>query len=124
MDRRILIGVGAVVVVAAAIIGATQLGGEAPKPTPTPQARVTPTPTPTASPLPLPQAGKGLSVGLTEFNPNLVASPADRSLPEPFSQWRDALGAIRPAFFRVVVDWAVSRARHPATVSRPEPMTA
>jgi hypothetical protein len=106
VDRRILIGGAVVVVIAAGVFALTRGGGEPPKPTPTPQARVTPTPTPTASPLPLPQAGKGLAVGLTEFNPNLVASPADRQLPEPFSQWRDALGAIRPAFFRIVVDWA------------------
>jgi hypothetical protein len=107
VDRRILIAGGAVVVIAAGVIALTQLGGgEPPKPTPTPQARVTPTPTPSASPLPLPQAGKGLEVGLTELNPNLVASPDDRSLPEPFSQWRDALAAIRPQFFRILVDWA------------------
>jgi hypothetical protein len=106
VDRRILIGVAAVVVIAAAVIGLTRLGGgREPKPTPTPRAQVTPTPTPTASPLPLPAAGKGLAVGLTEFNPNFVASPADRQLPEPFSQWRNALGAIRPAFLRIVVDW-------------------
>jgi hypothetical protein len=107
VDRRILIAVGTGVVIGAVAVAATQFGGgEAPKPTPTPQARATPTPTPSASPLPLPAAGKGLEVGLTEFNPNLIAGPDDRSLPEPFSEWRDAVGAIRPQIFRIVVNWA------------------
>jgi hypothetical protein len=44
-------------------------------------------------------------VGVTEPNPNLVASPADRTLPEPWAKWRDALGAIEPAYYRLVIDW-------------------
>ena len=62
--------------------------GAAPPPpvalaTPTP----TPSPSPTATPVPPapPAAGPGLAVGVTEFNANLVASPADRSLPAPWA---------------------------------------
>ena len=43
---------------------------------------------------------------MTEFNANLVASPAQRQLPAPWAGVRDALGAIRPAYFRLVLDWA------------------
>jgi hypothetical protein len=106
-DRRILIGLGAVVLIAAAAFGATRLGGgEPPAPTPAPSASATPapaTPTPTVEPLPV--AGKGLQVGITEFNPNFVATPGTVPLLEPFSHWRDALAAIKPRFFRLMIDW-------------------
>ena len=60
-----------------------------------------------ATPAPdLPIAGPGLAVGVTEFNPNLVASPAARELPAPWAGVRDALGAIRPGYFRLVIDWS------------------
>ncbi len=72
---------------------------------PAPAATATPPPAATPTPGP-PAAGSGLAIGVTEFNPNLVASPADRALPEPWNRWRDALGAIRPAFYRLVIDWA------------------
>jgi hypothetical protein len=76
---------------------------------PTPTSTATPTPTPTATPsptpVPPPAAGLGLAVGITEPNANLIASPADRTLPEPWATWRAALGAIRPAFYRLVIDW-------------------
>ena len=68
----------------------------------TPSSTATPTPSPAP---PLPAAGPGLAVGLTEFNANLVASPATKQLPPPWAGVRDALGAIKPAFFRLVIDW-------------------
>jgi hypothetical protein len=71
-------------------------------PTPAPAG----TPAPAPGPPPIPAAGEGLAVGVTEFNANLVATPAQRPLPEPWAQVRDALGAIRPAYFRLVLDWA------------------
>ena len=58
---------------------------------------------------------------MTEFNANLVASPADRSLPAPWAGVRDALGAIRPDYFRLVIDWASLQptADAPANLSAP-----
>jgi hypothetical protein len=100
-------GGGALVVVAAVVIVVvSQSGGPSPAPTPTATPRPEPTATPTPPPQPLPAAGKGLAVGITEYNPNLVASPANRRLPAPWGRWRDALGAIRPAYYRLLVDWA------------------
>src|SRR3954454_4909856 len=70
----------------------------------------TPTPTPTAvasaspTPAPIPAAGPSLAVGVTEFNPNLVS--ADGDPPAPWSTVRDALAAIHPQFFRLVIDWS------------------
>ena len=69
-------------------------------------------PTPTPAPTP-PPAGKGLAVGVTEFNPNLVAAPAAKQLPEPWNAVRDKLGAIQPGVLpardRLGVDAAVGR---------------
>ncbi len=103
--------VAATLIVAAAAYAISRFDNDsaaAPTPAPTPAvtaaATPTPTPTPTATPDPLPAAGQGLAIGVTEPNPNLVAG--DRAVPEPWARWRDALGAIRPAFYRLVVDWA------------------
>ena len=68
-------------------------------PSRTPIAKATPAPTP-------PPAGKGLAVGVTEFNANLIASPEAKEVPEPWNAVRDKLGAIKPAYFRLVIDWA------------------
>jgi hypothetical protein len=75
---------------------------------PTPTASPTPTPTASAipTPPPIPAGGPGLAVGVTEFNANLIASPGQREVPPPWTAARDALGAIRPAYFRLVIDWA------------------
>jgi hypothetical protein len=102
--RRLASIAGAAVLVAAAavVLVVSQSGGPAPRPEPTPR----PTPTAPPPPPPLPAAGKGLAVGLTEANPNLIASPANRALQPPWSRWRSAVGAIRPAFYRLLVDWA------------------
>src|SRR4051794_40956148 len=66
----------------------------------------TPTAVATASPTasPIPAAGPGLAVGVTEFNPNLVS--ADGDPPAPWSTVRNALAAIHPQFFRLVIDWS------------------
>ncbi len=51
--------------------------------------------------------GAGLALGLTEPNPNLIWSATARPrLPAGFGPWRDRLAALRPAYIRVVVDWA------------------
>lgn len=46
-----------------------------------------------------------LAIGITEPNPNFIWAPEDRPLGPPFGPWRDALAAMRPAFYRLVLDW-------------------
>jgi hypothetical protein len=78
---------------------------------------------PSGTPVPeLPAAGPGLAVGVTEFNPNLVISPAARELPAPWAGVRDALGAIQPGFFRLVIDWSAIQPSPdaPADLSAPQ----
>src|SRR3954464_4729864 len=91
----------------------------APPPAPAPSPAATPVPSPT--PPPAPAAGPGLAIGVTEPNPNLVASPSDRAVPEPWARWRDALGAIRPAYYRLMIDWPSIQphADQPADLSAP-----
>ena len=97
----------------------------APTPTPSPTPTSTPTPTatpaPVATPPPVPAAGPGLAVGVTELNANLIFTPATRELPAPWSAARDALGAIKPSFYRLVIDWASVQpsADAPADLSAP-----
>jgi len=112
-------------VIAASAFVIPRLDGDsqaAPPPAPTPVATPpAPAPTPTPTPAPPPAAGPGLAIGVTEPNPNLVASPAARAVPEPWARWRDALGAIRPAFYRLMIDWPSiqPRADQPADLSAP-----
>jgi hypothetical protein len=77
-----------------------------------PVAKGTPAPSP-------PPAGQGLAVGVTEFNPNLVGT---NTVPEPWNAAREKLGAIDPAYFRLVVDWASVQpsADAPATMDQPQ----
>jgi hypothetical protein len=81
-----------------------------PRPTPTPSSR--PSPAPTAPPTPAPVREPALAVGITEPNPNFVVAPgaplatAPGGPPEPFAHLRDELGAMRPAYYRLVLDWA------------------
>jgi hypothetical protein len=44
-----------------------------------------------------------LAIGITEQNPNLVW--ADREVAPEFAPWRDQLAALRPALYRLVIDW-------------------
>ena len=90
---------------------------------PVAEASPSPTPSPSPSPTPTPPpAGKGLAVGVTEFNANLVAAPAAKQVPEPWNAVRDKLGAIHPAYFRFVVDWASVQpsAQAPANMDQPQ----
>jgi hypothetical protein len=66
---------------------------------------VTATPAPTPPPLwhALETRGRRLAVGITEPNPNLISPSPD--IPQPFARWRDALGRIHPALYRLVVYW-------------------
>jgi hypothetical protein len=114
------------VVIAVSAVAIPRLDGDsqaAPPPAPTPVA-TPPAPTPTATPTPAPAppaAGPGLAIGVTEPNPNLVASPVDRAVPEPWARWREALGAIKPAYYRLVIDWSAIQpsADVPANLSAP-----
>jgi len=71
-------------------------------------ARMPAVPSPSATPAATatPAVADGLAVGITEPNANLVAAPGVFDVPQPWAQWRDALGAIRPAYYRLVLDWA------------------
>jgi hypothetical protein len=49
-------------------------------------------------------AGGGmLAIGITEQNPNLVS--AGKIVPPEFARWRDELGRLHPALYRLVIDW-------------------
>jgi hypothetical protein len=50
-----------------------------------------------------------LAIGITEQNPNLVW--ADRAVAPEFAPWRDQLGALRPALYRLVIDWPAIQPR-------------
>jgi hypothetical protein len=82
----------------------------------------TPTPAPTTAPLsPIPAAGPGLAVGVTEYNPHLVA--ADVPAPEPWESARQALGQLDPAFYRLVIEWDRLQPRAAADVNLDNPET-
>src|SRR4051794_3693885 len=87
-------------------------------PVPTPPT-ATPTPPPAPALSPVPADGPGLAVGVTEFTPNLVS--ADLQPPQPWAGLRDQLAAIRPDFFRLVIDWPSIQpsADQPADLSAP-----
>ena len=51
--------------------------------------------------------GEGLAVGLTETRANLLWSrEAQPELPDGLGPWRDRLAALRPRYYRLMVDWA------------------
>jgi hypothetical protein len=116
--------VAACVLTAAVVVEFNREDVAVPRPQQAPVAKATPAPTvpPAPTPTPTPPDGKGLAVGLTEFNPNLVASTEERVLPEPWSGVRDKLAAIRPAYFRLVLDWASIQptAEAPANLASPQ----
>jgi hypothetical protein len=89
----------AAVSLTALLAGCGDGGGDAAKPTPTPAE--------TRSPAVAKGTAKGdLVIGLTEQNPNLIWSPgAKKGVAEPFARWQDDVGKLKPAFFRLVVDW-------------------
>jgi len=70
-------------------------------PSPTPGASATPTPSP-----PPTAAARSLALGITEPNPNFLW-PAGREVAAPFDRWRESLARIRPAYYRLMVDWRV-----------------
>jgi hypothetical protein len=99
--RRAVVAFVAVAVVAVVVGVIVLAGGEEPPPPPAPE--------PTPAPLPAldaPARGPLLAVGITEPNAGLVAAPLSRSVPPEFERWRDALAAIHPAVYRLVVPWS------------------
>ena len=59
-------------------------------------------PAPTAT-APAPGAAPRLAIGLAEQNPHLIA-PGEA--PDGFGEWRDRVAALRPQWFRLLVDWS------------------
>ena len=83
-------------------------GSDRPEPVARATASPTASPTPTATPAAasVPVDGPGLAVGITEPNPAFLWSPLSRpQIAPPFGQWRDAMSALSPAFYRLVIDW-------------------
>jgi hypothetical protein len=72
---------------------------------PSPPAAAAPTPTPTPAPIDAPASGPSLAVGITEPNPNLLATEDVLQPPSEWARWRDELVAIRPALYRLLIDW-------------------
>jgi len=103
---RVGVGVLAVALVVGALVLARD-GGEEPRPA-RPMPTATPTPTPTPVPLDAPTAGPSLALGITEFNPNLVADLGYPIGPE-WARWREQLLRIRPTVYRIVVPWSSSQ---------------
>jgi hypothetical protein len=60
-----------------------------------------------AEPRQAPTPRGGLAIGLVEPNANLLWSRAARpDLAAGFGPWRDRVEALRPAYYRLVIDWA------------------
>jgi hypothetical protein len=80
-------------------------GGEASTPS-TPPATATTPRSEQAGPAPRP-AGEGLAVGIGETRATLLWSrEAQPELPGGMAPWRDRLSALRPRYYRLIVDWA------------------
>jgi hypothetical protein len=117
--------VGALVV--AGVVLAALRRDEPSEPAPPPRPTATPTPAPTATPTPearldVPTREPSLAVGITEPNPNLIAAPGARTVPAGWARRRDQLARIRPALYRLVVNWVrvQPRADVPPNLARPE----
>ena len=92
----------------------------APTATPTPdRRRATPTPVPTAAADPGRRAGPRRRGDGVQRQPR--RHPERAPIPAPWARRRDALGAIKPAYFRLVIDWASVQpsADAPADLERP-----
>ena len=50
--------------------------------------------------------GRSLAIGITEQNPNFIWPAGAKDVAPEFARWRDALGEIKPNYFRLIVDWA------------------
>jgi hypothetical protein len=102
-------GLGGLAAAALAVVVLVVLTGDGDQPRrerpPAPAPSPTPTPTPSPAPLDSPAEGPSLAVGITEPNPSLFA-PQDVIAPAPeWARWRDELVRVRPAVYRLVVEW-------------------
>jgi hypothetical protein len=88
--------------VAAALLGGCGGGDHPPKKPAAPKA----SPGPAEGTVGPPPDAPALAVGITEQNPNFIWPEAVRPVPDPFARWRDALARMRPAYYRLVVDWS------------------
>ncbi len=84
-----------------------------PEPHGTPDPGAAPTPAPSdpvgdlpRDPEPSPSEHGSLAVGVTEPNPNLMWPGGTGVVPPAFAPWRDAVGALRPHYYRLQVDWS------------------
>ncbi len=95
---------GGVLLLAGCQGGCSSSGDE---PASTPPAR-TPTPAPpapTASPVPTATPAGSLAVGLTEQNPNFIWPRGAHAVAPEFARWTDAVDRLKPAYYRLVLDW-------------------
>jgi hypothetical protein len=100
-----LLGLGWVVAGVLALVLLT--GGDDERPTAPPTAQEPGfTPAPRPGETQVVETDGSLAVGITEQNPNFVWAPGAREIGEPFARWRAALDRVRPAYYRLTVDWA------------------
>ncbi len=120
--RRLLLPAAAVLVAVPGVVLVAGDGDEPPERRPVPTATAEPVPTPDPGPrLDVPAGGPSLAVGITEPNPNLFAS-SDVLAPAPeWQRWRRQLVRMRPALYRLVVEWnkVQPRADQPADLAVP-----
>lgn len=93
----------AAVVVLVLVLGSGDDDGGAPPAPPRTVATAPPPATTAPAPAPSQEPPPGLRIGIAEQNPWLIA-PGD--VPAAFAPWRDRLAALKPAFFRLMVDWS------------------
>ena len=98
-------GLAAVALVLVLVTGDDERRPPRPAPTQTPTPTPTPTPAPVRAPLDAPASGPSLAVGITEPNPNLVATDDVLAVPAPWRRWRDDLARIHPELYRLVIQW-------------------
>ena len=110
---RRLLAVAAVLaaaVAAAAIVLAADAGdpGEPPaRPAPRAEDRAPAAPAAPAAPdEPRPARRRGLAIGVTEANATLLFTSQERPDVGALGPWRERLGALRPRYFRLPVDWS------------------
>ena len=93
------------VLVALALVA---LAGSTDPERPAEPAATAPAPRESAPAAPQPPSGGKLAIGLGESNANLLWTNAARpQLPDPaLDPWRDRVEALRPAYYRLPIDWA------------------